>query len=165
MIDRDIGRTSVLCLIGAILSLGAVSGQTKRVERVKIISMNWNASTLVPQSPAMIVNKSHIVRIVTTNRRLIKRLSLFVDSLHTSIPAGSMDARLVCLLYRVGGHVDTLSFGGPGDMQYNDALFALDVDILYRIASFLSPYQRSEIKDNINIEANQDYIRKQRTGK
>lgn len=120
--------------------------EIKKIDSVRIYSVNWNSSFLVEQTPNMIVSNPHSVVIDSISIDLLNEFRMKTKNL---IPINTngiyFDCRISCLLYN-NSVVDTLSFGKNKVMQYNSEFYEEDSVLLWRIAKKLPIYQHQQLE-------------------
>lgn len=63
---------------------------------------------------------------------------------------GTLDTRVVCVLWRTDGGADTLAFGGVL-MGFSGDLYELDTLALRTVGTHLSPYMQTQFEGGIEV--------------
>lgn len=120
--------------------------EIRKIDSVKIYSMNWNSSFLIAQTPDMIVNNPHSVIIDSISIDLLNEFRIKTNNfILVNMGKIYFDCRISCLLFN-GSTVDTLSLSKSKMMQYNAEFYEEDSVLLWRIAKELPDYQYQQLE-------------------
>lgn len=132
--------------------------ENKKIDSIRIYSVNWNSSFLISQTPNMIVNNPRAIVVDSVPQYLINKIQIDIKKfIPVNVSVINFDCRISCLLFN-NKVMDTLSFSKGRLMQYNSKFYEEDSLLLWLIAKELPDYQYQQLEIGRSI-VNFDHYR------
>ena len=155
---RTVNNLLIHILCFAMLAYASIKGSQPQIVSAKVFSLPF--SVLIPyiDTTKSIVDRcKDYEQLMLTDSKLLSlidhQLRLLPD---TIAPNPNYDVRLVLLLTRETGSIDTLGFGydggyGPASMRLNSQFYPVDKELLREITVFLPSDHQPSIHEYLDI--------------